>query len=139
MKKNFLFISLWGLFGTGLFVPSILLASESNVSSEVTFYDEDNFELHVCLGTGKMRSPSSSPFEVIITWESITIHYFVPLDKVEVEITDTFGRVVYSYTDDVKPDTRWFIDMNDWKAGNYILSLTDSSGNCVYELFEISN
>ena len=139
MKKIFLFISLWGLFGTGLFVPSVLLASELNLSSETISPDDETFELHGYLSTGDLRSPSSPPFEVTITWESITIHYYVPLDKVGVEIIDSFGQVVYSRTADVKPDTRWFIDMNDWKTGNYILSLSDRSGNCIYELFEISN
>ena len=139
MRKIFLFISLWGLFGTGLFVPSVLLASESTFSGEITSPDEETFRLHSLLATGQMRSPSSSPFEVTITWVSITIDFFVPLDKVHVEITDTFGQVVYSHTANAEPDTQWLIDMSDWKIGSYTFSLTDSSGNCIDELFEISN
>ena len=137
MKKIFLFISLWGLFGSGLFVPSVLLASASNVSSETAFPDEDTFELHNYLDIGQMRSTGCS-FEVSITWVSITIHYYVPLDRVHVEITDRFGRVVYSHTANVEANSQWFIDMSDWETGDYDFSLTDSSGNCICESFEIS-
>ena len=138
MKKIFLFISLWGLFSTGLLAPSVLLASESNVSSETPFYDEDSFELHNYLDNGQMRSPSC-PFEVTITGQSITIHYLVPLDKVHVEITDKLGQVVYSNTANAEADAQWFIDMKEWKPGDYNFSLTDSSRNCVYEPFKIAN
>ena len=136
MKKIFLFISLWGLTNTILFVPSVLFASGSNLSSETTFLDEETFILHGLLANGELRS-SGCPFEVTITSLSITIHYFVPLVNVCVEITDRFGQAVYSNTADAKADTEWFIDMSDWKAGGYEFSLTDSSGNCIYESFEI--
>ena len=138
MRKLFLFISLCGIFGSELFCPSVLLASESTVSNETTSRNEETIELHGLFATGNMRS-SICPFEVTKTSSFITVYYLVNLSRISVEIIDGLGQTVYS--DIVNPiaNTELLIDIQDWEAGEYILSFTDSLGNSIVGKFKIPN
>ena len=138
MKKLFLFISLWGIFGSELFSPSVLLASESTVNNETISRDEETVFLHGLFAIGKMRS-LVCPFEVTKSSSFITIHYLVSLSDICVGIIDEYGQEVYLDVIDPIANTQLLIDISDWGTGDYILYFMDSFGNRIYGTFEISD
>ena len=138
MKKIFLFISLFGIFVSELFNPSVLMASETAVSQETISRNEETVYLHGLFAIGKMRS-YSCPFEVTKTSSFITIHYLDSLSRIYVEIVDDFGKEVYFNIVEPVANTELLIDISSWDVGLYTLSFTDQSGNCIYGLFKISD
>ena len=132
MKKIFLFISLLGIFGSGIFSPSVLLASESTLSQETTFRDLETMALHGLFATGQIRS-YSCPFEVTETSPLITVYYPVSLSNICVTAVNDFGVDVYFNKVDLIANTELYTDSSSWKAGAYTLSFTDSLGNCIYK------
>ena len=133
MKKIFLLVCLWGIFGSEF---SVLLASESSVSTETNARDEETVYLHGLFAIGQMRS-GTCPFEVTKSSSFLTIHYLVSLSRICVAVIDGSGQEVYSEMVDPIANTQLFIDISDWEAGDYTLSFTDNSGNCIYGRFEI--
>ena len=138
MKKIFLFISLCGIFGSELFSPCVLLASESAVSQETISRDVETLELQGYFAIGEMRS-YACPFEVTKTSSVITIHYLVSLSNICVSIIDDLGEEVYVNIVDPIANTDLFIDISNWKTGVYTLAFSDRSGNCIYGSFKISD
>ncbi|MDR0543184.1 MAG: DUF3244 domain-containing protein [Dysgonamonadaceae bacterium] len=138
MKKIFLFISLWGITSSGLFTCSIGCVSAMTINSAIFSQDEETIELHGYFAIGRMRS-LVSPFEVTQSASFLTIHYLRSLADIRIEICDTSGQPVYSDTVDTVVNEQLLIDTGSWEDGNYTLVFTNSSGNCVYGSFEISN
>ncbi|MDR2805498.1 MAG: DUF3244 domain-containing protein [Dysgonamonadaceae bacterium] len=137
MKKFFLFISLWGIANGGLFAYSVSSVSAMTVASETFCQDEETMELHGYFAIGRMRS-LVLPFEVSKNESVLTVHYLLSLDNIEVEIREASGQVVYFETVNAVANGQLSIDVSGWNEGNYNLSFTNSSGNCIDGSFEIS-
>ncbi|GHV56226.1 hypothetical protein FACS1894182_02340 [Bacteroidia bacterium] len=138
MKKIFLFISLWGIAGSGLFTHSIGLASAMTVNSEIFAQDEETIELHGYFAIGRMRA-LVSPFNVTLNESVLTIHYLLSAGNVQLDISDASGQLFYSDGIDVIANDQLLIDMSNWEEGTYNLSFTHSSGGIIYGSFEIFN
>ena len=138
MKKLFLFISLFGIFGSELFSPSVLSVSASSVNNETISRNLETVYLHGLFAIADMRS-NSCPFEVTKTSSFLYIYYLVSLSGISVEITDESGQEMYSDVVDPIANTQLSIDISSWETGSYILSFTDKSGNCMYGAFKVSN
>ncbi|MDR1526407.1 MAG: DUF3244 domain-containing protein [Dysgonamonadaceae bacterium] len=140
MKKFFLFISVCGMIGSGLFIHSVELASAMTVNSEIFSHsqDEETMELHGYFAIGRMRS-IVSPFSVSKNESFLTVHYLLSYNNVNVEVLDASGQCVYFATVNAVANAQLPIDISSWSEGNYNLSFTNSSGECIYGSFEISN